>query len=91
MGGGRTTGQQQPPSLNFFSLEVFQRFLRKSIVLMLAHELGSIQFQSLVRLVTMAIAVRPWSISAQSYEFYPHLAQLDNLDFTLSHMCFNIS
>ena len=25
-----------------------------------------------------------YSILAQSYEFYPHLAQLDNLDFTLS-------
>ena len=26
-----------------------------------------------------------YSISAQIYEFCPHLAQLDNLDFTLSH------
>ena len=25
-----------------------------------------------------------FSISAQSYEFCPHLAQLDNLDFTMS-------
>ena len=26
-----------------------------------------------------------YSISGQSYEFYLHLAQLDNLDFTMSH------
>ena len=29
-----------------------------------------------------------YSISAQSYEFYVHLTQLDILEFTLSHMIF---
>ena len=32
-----------------------------------------------------------YSISAQSYEFYLHLTQLDILEFTLSHMALNES
>ena len=32
----------------------------------------------------LALKCHCYSISAQSYEFYLHLAQLDNLDFTLS-------
>ena len=36
--------------------------------------------------VYLALKNHGYSISAQSYEFYLHLTQLDILEFTLSHM-----
>ena len=36
--------------------------------------------------ICLATKYHGYSITAQSYEFYPPLVQLDNLDFTLSHL-----
>ena len=35
---------------------------------------------------SLALKYHGYSISAQSYELYPHLAELNNLDFTLSRI-----
>ena len=43
------------------------------------HGWGAVDFR-----VCVAPKYNGYSISAQSYKFYPHLAQLYNLDFTLS-------
>ena len=39
---------------------------------------GAVDFK-----ICLAPKYHGYSISAQSYEFYPHMAQLDNLDFTM--------
>ena len=43
------------------------------------HGLGAVDFR-----IPLAPKYYGYSILAQSYEFFPHLAQLYNLDFTLS-------
>ena len=36
--------------------------------------------------ISLTLTNHGFSISAHSYDFCPRLAQLDNIDFTLSHM-----
>ena len=45
------------------------------------HDWGAVDFR-----ILLAPKYHGYSISAQSYEFFPHLAQLDNLDLKMSHM-----
>ena len=45
------------------------------------HGLGAVDFR-----IPLAPKYYGYSILAQSYEFFPHLAQLYNLDFTLSRI-----
>ena len=52
-----------------------------SFVLNIMHGWGAMYFR-----ICLAPKYHGYSISAQNYEFCSHLAQLDNLDFTLSHM-----
>ena len=49
------------------------------------HALGAVNFR-----ICLALKYHGNSISAQSYDFCPHLAQLDTLDFTLSHRGYRV-
>ena len=49
------------------------------------HALGAVNFR-----ICLALKYHGNSISANSYDFCPHLAQLDTLDFTLSHRGYRV-
>ena len=49
------------------------------------HALGAVDLR-----IYLAHKNHGYSISAQGYDFWPHLKKLDILDFTLSHTHYNI-
>ena len=49
------------------------------VILNIMHGWGAVYFR-----ICLAPKNHGYSISALNYDFYPHLAQLDNLNFTLS-------
>ena len=75
----RKTAPEWKKMVNFQDAytSLFKRFL--CFVLNIMHDWGAVDFR-----ICMAPKNHGYLISAQSYEFCPHLAQLDNLDFTLS-------
>ena len=70
----------EPKMVNFHGAFTNLYKLNFCVVLNIMHGLAAVNMR-----ICLAPKNHGYLKSAHSYDFYPHLAQLDNLDFTLSH------